>query len=73
MGKFRVTAVQKVVYETFIEAPDKETAWASANNDNPRGFRLGRHEWSACDDWDIVKTLDDDWVLVGITEEEKAS
>jgi len=66
MGKFRVTAVQKVVYETFIEAPDKETAWALAKDNS-------RHEWSACDDWDIIKTLDDDWVLVGITEEEEAS
>ena len=66
MGKYRVTAVQKVVYETFIEAPDKETAWAAANNN-------GRHEWSACDDWDIIKTLDDDWVLVGITKEEEVS
>ena len=33
MGKFRVTAVQKVV-ETFIEAPDKETAWDVAKNDS---------------------------------------
>ena len=68
MGKYRVTAVQKVVYETFIEAPDKETAWAFANND-----KLKSHEWSACDDWDIIKTLDDDWVLVGVTKEEEAS
>ena len=66
MGKFRVTAVQKVVYETFIEAPDKETAWDVAKNDS--GWL-----WSACDDWDILKTLDDDWVLTSITEEEEAS
>ena len=63
MGKYRVTAIQKVVYETFIEAPDKETAWDVAKNG-----KLSSHEWSACDDWDIIKNLEDDWTLVDVTE-----